>query len=335
MPHLPADAPPQFGMGALDSPRDPRDYLLPAAAARAAAGTASGLTAFRLGNRPPITNQGDTPHCVSYATGNEQNWQDRVDTGRFYDFNQPLYHARIGGTAAGAFARAALDELIGRGYPEQDATPAEHRHRARVYTRVVQSVQAVKDAIVTTGGVLGVGPWFPNWTTGLGSLGVLPAPSGLGTGHEVWYTGWDEHGVIGDNSWGTLWADRGSFRMAWPIFIGQMSEVWTTLDERTTELMYNKARIRYLDVTIRPERILDDQQLRPASRWAQTRQAGIRRLADNKLIVTPWDRLFRFGGFREGPRHGIGRHPTQWGRLRIAGAWRVVPRAAVQVHWAT
>lgn len=322
------------GTGALPSPTDERDWYLPTPAAAAAAGAASGLSAFRLGNRPPLTDQLITPHCVAYSIAYEQNWQDYVEHGRFYNFNEPTFFYRIGGNASGAFARAGLDELIGRGYPEQDSTPSEASHQARVYTRVTQSVQAVKNAIVACGGVLGVGPWYDNWTEGLNAKAVLPTPSGGSSGHMVWYVGWDEYGILGQNSWGSAWGDGGLFRMPWWVFSQRMSEVWTTLDEVTSGVMFNRARIPNTGVYIRFERTLSAEHLRQGQLYAQTRKAGIMRLSDNAIVAKPHDRWFRFGGFRRGPRHGIGSRPTTWARLYIGGAYRVVPAPFVKVDWA-
>lgn len=335
MPALPGDAPPEFGTGALPSPEDPDDIWLPEAAAAGAAGAGSSLSRFILGNRPGILNQGLTSQCVAYATENEQLWQDRVDTGKWYNFDEPLFFHRIGGIeGVGAFARAALDELVGRGYPEAGDTERAWLHKARLYTRVAPSVQAVKDAIVACGGVTAVGPWYSNWTNGIPPSGVLPAPSGGSSGHMVWYPGWDENGIIGQNSWGTLWADGGLFRMSWWVFINRMSEIWTTLDEAKSAQLFNRGRITALDVGIRYEtRTLAASELRPGQRWAKTRPAGIRRLSDNKIVASPWDRWFRFGGFRLGPRHGIGKRPNTWARLYIYGAWRVVPAPRVKVDW--
>ncbi len=322
-------------MGALPSPPDARDFVLPASAAATVAGASSGLTSFRLGNRPPITNQGVTSQCVAYSTAYEQNWQDKVDSGQFYNFDEATFFRRIGGIeGVGAFARAALDELVSDGYPEQDSTPQARQHQARLYARVINSVQSVKDAIVACGGVLGVGPWYPNWTDRHGDLQVLPAPSGGGSGHEVWYIGWDQYGIIGQNSWGSLWGDGGLFRMPWIYFVDRMSEVWTTVDERTSAVLYNRARINNIDVRIRQERTLTATELRPGQIWADTRPAGIRRRRDGAIVATPYNRWFRFGGLRIGPEHGIGKRPRTWARLRIANGWRVVPAPFVTIDYA-
>lgn len=325
---------PQFGHGANQSPPDENDLVIPVAAARRVAARAATLAAFRLGNRPPITNQGNTPQCVAFATGEEQNWQDHVEHGRFYDFDENEFFKRIGGNQYGAHARAALDELITSGYPTTAPTPAANQHKARLYSRVVMSAQAIKDAIVACGGVLVVGPWFDNWTARSGTLQVLPRPSGAGTGHEWWAVGWDEFGCLGQQSWGPLWGDGGLFRMPWQYLVTLMWEAWTTLDDDTTPLLFDKARMRTLDVAIRQERTLQADQLQEGQRWARTTPQGIRRLRDNKIVLAPWDRLSRFGGFRDGPRHNIAPFPEQWARLYMDGAWRVAPRPTVRVHWA-
>lgn len=221
----------EYGKGAQRSPVDVRDWIL---REDQLAGAGSSLPSFRLGNRPPVTNQGSTPQCVAYSTGVEQNWQDFREHGKFFDWNEGLFFFRIGGTMSGAFMRAALDELITDGYPLSDSSGA-HLHRAASYVLVQKSVTAIKNAIVTTGGVLCVGPWFDNWTEGLSPNAVLPTPSGLGTGHAWWAIGWDEFGLLCQNSWGTLWGDNGLFRIPWWIAVDRVWEFWSTLDQDTTQ----------------------------------------------------------------------------------------------------
>lgn len=250
MPPLPSDAPPEYGKGGLPSPVDVRDWVADEDTLARLAGAGSALPSFRLGERPPVTNQGSTPQCVAYSTGVEQNWQDNREHGHFFDWNEALFFFRIGGTSAGAFMRAALDELIYDGYPLADATGA-HLHRAESYVLVPKSVTAIKNAIVAAGGVLGVMPWFDNWTEGLGPLAILPTPSGGSSGHAVWFIGWDEYGLLGQNSWGTFWGDNGLFRMPWWIAIDRVWEFWSTLDDQTTSKLDRELVVNGPGVNIR------------------------------------------------------------------------------------
>lgn len=276
-----------YGKGAQRSPVDVRDWILP----DGLAGAGSGLQSFRLGNRPPVTNQGSTPQCVAYSTGVEQNWQDQVEHGKFFQFHEALFFLRIGGTSAGAFLRAALDELLNRGYPEA-VIANEDEHRCSSYVLVQKSVTAVKNAITATGGVLCVGPWFDNWTEGLPPNAVLPTPSGGGTGHAWWAIGWDEHGLLCQNSWGTLWGDQGLFRIPWWIAIERVWEFWSTLDEVTTSKLGRELVVNGPGVNIRhtpPDPGTQD------NVFATSKRTGIyRRTTGNRLSALSYRFKFLF-----------------------------------------
>lgn len=326
----------RFGTGAIQSLPDERDWFLAGSTAQRLATGAAELAAFRLGERPPITNQLDTPHCVPHACGYEQNWQDQQEHGRFYNFNKPLFFQRIGGTPNGASVRVALDQMRSVGYPEADSTPDSAKHKITGYALVEKSVQAIKAAIVARGGVVVVGPWYENWTVRSGALQVLPRPSGGGSGHAWWAIGWDEYGLLGQNSWGTLWGDGGLFRMPWAYVVGYMWEVWTTLDEQTLTQIATatiKERGTYLH---RPARVIGDDapKLDYARAWGQARNAGIYRFSTDSIVAKPWDKPFRYRGRRNGARHSEGPRGETWVLLGIAGTEVAVPAPQVVVSLA-
>ena len=71
-----------FGLGAVPSPPDARDF--PIADAYAATGTAPLETFAPRVVRTPmpgVINQGDTPQCVAYSTAGAKAWQDMRDQG--------------------------------------------------------------------------------------------------------------------------------------------------------------------------------------------------------------------------------------------------------------
>lgn len=319
-----------FGKGALPSPPDEDDWQY---VGLAGANASASLPTFRLGNRPPVTNQGDTPECVAYSSGVEQNWQDHVEWDRFFDWNEHLFFQRIGGTAAGAFMRAALDQRKAVGFPEADMTPSSAEHKIAGYAQVTKSVTTIKNAIVNTGGVLMIGPWYDNWTDGLNAKAVLPSPSGGSAGHAWWAIGWDEYGVICQNSWGTLWGDNGLFRMPWWIVLDRVWEVWSTLDEQTVETQA-KAVIRELRTYLRKPKLVigeDPGKLRGESLWGQTRRAGIFRFATRSIVASPWDQPFKYRGKRHGARHSSGPRGETWALLGIAGTEVAVPITQVRI----
>lgn len=62
---IPPDAPPQFGKGAQPIPPDPNDLIVSSALLQLAATGIDYSSPYRVPNRPPVTNQGNTPECVA------------------------------------------------------------------------------------------------------------------------------------------------------------------------------------------------------------------------------------------------------------------------------
>lgn len=124
--------PDEHGLGAVPSPEDPRDFAL--AQLLAAAGPVAAYpTSWVEPNTPPVTNQGTTPQCVAYSSAYDQNHMDRVEDGKFVDFNEPRFFTLIGGSSAGAYMRTALDRRLHHGYPVTglgDASQAAHTRRS-------------------------------------------------------------------------------------------------------------------------------------------------------------------------------------------------------------
>jgi len=317
----------QHGFGGFQSPPDARDLVVgPHALAAAAAVTLPDY--YLLPQGPPIRDQGLTPQCVAYSTAYEQAKNDRPDFGRWIDFNEGAFFVSIGGNASGAVMRNALDRLLHFGYPEHDSTPSPQKHMIAGYARVEQNRTAVKTAVKNNLGVLVVSPWWDSWSHPLGSNAVLPPPSGDMNGHAWWIVGWDAYDhFICQNSWGTLWGDNGLFRIDAYYLLNYAWEIWTTADVNTMSKIA-RVRITELNTQIRTRRVLDpDYKLTSGSVWGYTREQGIRRESDGKLVATPWNRAFKFKQHHSnGALHGIGKYPRGWTELVIGGWSRFVPR---------
>ena len=107
-----------YGLGALPDAPDERDYPLSALYA------SEGLTAsvvlpatYVAPGMPPVLDQRATPMCVAYSSSAMKAWQDRRDQERFFDFDEPTFFAEIGGTAQGAYVRAAMERMRTRRLP--------------------------------------------------------------------------------------------------------------------------------------------------------------------------------------------------------------------------
>ena len=95
-----------------------------------------GLAArFRWGSMPAVLNQGDTPRCVAFSTSTVKAWQDRLEWGRFYNFDEAKFARQIGTTAVGAYMSRALVQLDDYGYPVVNVGQRS-KHRIRSYWSV-------------------------------------------------------------------------------------------------------------------------------------------------------------------------------------------------------
>jgi hypothetical protein len=321
------------GTGALRSPPDDRDLVVSAAQLERLAGATILPASYIVPSRPPITDQGPSPMCVAYSSAYEQNEQDQREHGRFYDFNESSFFWSIGGTINGAVMRYALDRMLAYGYPEQDSTPSPAKHKISGYFRIDQTdVSAMKRAIIEFGGILVLGQWFASWEFPVGNAAILPSPSGSVSGHAYWVIGWDDQGrAIAQQTWGSSWGDNGLFRIGWSYITRYGWEAWKTADDLTLQKVA-KARIRDTGITIRNWRVKREAyDLRPNSAWGRTRDNGIRRLSDGKVVVEPWSKALRFGGFVRGAKHGIAPYPRGWAKLSINGVWRYVARPLVRM----
>lgn len=320
------------GTGALQDPPDPRDIIVTEGTLEELAGAPPIPASFRLKNRPPVTNQGNTPQCVAYSSAMDQNYMDRGDFGKFLNFNEGLFFSQIGGGPNGAYMSAALSRRLNHGYPEQDSTPVPQKHQVASYFKVEKTKAAVQRAIMQLGGVLTIGPWWQSWSRPQGSRAILPPPSGASSGHAWWAVGWTEDGyVVGQNSWGTGWGANGLFLIRWSDFLGAMWDVWKTADEETTPPLV-KAAIRAIDVNIRTSKVLGpDGILDPTTNWGETRKAGIWRRRDKKIVATPWNKALRFKGWKPGARHGQEPYPSSWGVVVIDGADKAVARPLLRL----
>jgi hypothetical protein len=216
----------QFGLGAIPSPSDDRDWQISQAYADA------GLTPFAAPPAaymaptpyPPVYNQGASPRCVAYSSGGSKVYQDLRDTGLFTP-NQSLFYAQIGGTATGAVPRVALSQMLNYGYPPATGLPSAHKIKA--YYAVPTAQLAIQQAIMAFGPVLIASPWYNSWFRPVN--GVLPAPDTVAGGHEFYALGYETRGPRCRNSWGTAWGIGGDFILPWSM-LHLASEAWKTLD---------------------------------------------------------------------------------------------------------
>lgn len=200
-----------FGLGAIQSPEDPRDFPIADHYAALGITPAAVMPARYLDSpMPPVLNQGVTPQCVAFSSAAEQNAFDIHDQKAFFNFDTARFFRAIGGTPSGADVRVALGRRRSVGYDTIGHNDAS-AHKIAAYYAVPLSLLAIKQAIFTFGPLILATPWYASWFHPA-TNGLIPAPSGgIVGGHAIIAWGWDDRlGLLLRNSWGANWGMKGS-----------------------------------------------------------------------------------------------------------------------------
>ncbi|MGV0985007.1 MAG: C1 family peptidase [Limnohabitans sp.] len=219
----------QYGLGAIPSPIDERDY--PIAMLYASMGIEEPLAvplAYNVPHAlPPVLNQGNKPQCVAYSSECMKAYEDRIDQGRWFPFDEDRFFARIGGGPNGAFLRAAFDEMRSTGYP-LDGGGGASQHKIRAYYAVPVTKASVQAAIMSFGVIVIGFHWSNSWFSPQGN-GQLRPFSSLAGGHAIAAVGWDSRGLRLRNSWGSAWGRSGDCWLPWSQ-LGHAFEVFKAVD---------------------------------------------------------------------------------------------------------
>lgn len=217
-----------FGLGAIDSPPDERDWSIDAlfAAAGLEPDTAAPASYVVPAPYPPILSQGNTPRCVAFSSSTLKAYEDLRDTGPVA-FDVDRFFAAIGGGPNGAVVRVALQQMLDVGYPPASAgSPADHRIAA--YYSVPVDEASLKAALVAFGPLLISTRWYSSWFRPVS--GILPAPDTVVGGHAIVAIGYDATGLRLRNSWGTRYGDGGDVTLRWRD-LGSVKEAWKAVDQ--------------------------------------------------------------------------------------------------------
>jgi hypothetical protein len=239
---------PGFGLGAIDSPPDDRDWDIATLYVMAGLEELATPPASFLvpGPYPPILNQHATPMCVAFSSALVKGYEDLRDTGAA-NFDKPTFFAAIGGTANGAIIRNALSRLLSTGYPVVVAGQPD-RHKIAAYYSIPVTKTAIQSALMAFGPVLLGSPWYDSWFYPSG--GVLPAPTNVVGGHAFVAVGWDSRGLRIRNSWGSLWGLSGDAYLPW-AYLGRVREAWKAIDQIITPPVTARYQLRIAAGTTR------------------------------------------------------------------------------------
>ena len=218
-----------YGLGAIDSPPDDRDWAIADLYALSGIDAALVLPAAYTAPSPypPVLNQHATPMCVAYSSSTLKAYEDLRDTGPV-DLDEPLFFRMIGGTPNGAIVRNALIGMLNVGYPAVGVGKPE-RHRIAAYWAVPVTRDAICQAILAFGPVLVSTRWPASWFRP-DTNGVLPVPDSTVGGHALVAIGWGARGLHLRNSWGTSWGAAGDAWMPWD-YLRQVKEAWKAVDQ--------------------------------------------------------------------------------------------------------
>jgi hypothetical protein len=223
-----------YGLGALPSPIDYRDFPLAALYEARGIEPAAAIPAVYVapGDLPPVLNQGSSPQCVAYSSASLKSYEDRIDQATWFDFDQPTFFGRIGGGPDGAYLRDAMAQLLKVGYPVRGIDDAAH-HKIVAYYAVPLSQADIQTAILAFGPLVVAMSWDNAWFTPR-SDGTLPPPRGTSAGgHAIAAIGWDARGLRLRNSWGSSWGQSGDCYLPW-AYLGRVWEAWKAVDQIIT-----------------------------------------------------------------------------------------------------
>jgi len=218
----------EFGLGAVQSPPDERDWPISSLFATAGVEAAVTIPASYLIPAPlqPVLNQGNTPMCVAYSTSSLKGYEDRRDQGTFFNFDEPTFFRAIGGGSNGAILRDAYVRMLGTGYPVVSVGQAGS-HKIKAFYAVLKTKLDIQQALLAFGPLVLATPWAYSWFHPVN--GVLPAPNSSAGGHAIVVIGWDYRGLRLRNSWGTGWGVGGDCFMPWK-YVLSVWEVWKAVD---------------------------------------------------------------------------------------------------------
>jgi hypothetical protein len=226
-----------FGLGALESPPDPRDYPLQLAPL-----TAPLPSRFLCDGMPPVLNQGKLPMCVAFATSGMLSWFGKIDAEGVVDFDEPWIYRNCkaidGIVGAGTDGRSAMRVVKNLGARALNRPEPATHFRVAAYYAVPVTATALKTALMQYGPVLLGSRWFNSWFRPVNGI-IDKGTGGVAGGHATLLFGWDNDAIPGGalyvrNSWGFYPGSRnGNFLAPTVSFLANTWEAWKATDAIT------------------------------------------------------------------------------------------------------
>lgn len=232
-----------FGLGGIPSPADPLDFQLPLdTAAPLPAGWLIGTdTPISM---PPHLNQGNTPMCGGYSSGQLKRFQEKVGKHGVLDFDYAWVYrhsrlrAGLGPETEGTTARAVLATLLHEGIPVRGNEATAPEFRIKSYAQIPYRTDDIRRALIQYAGPVLIGMrWPANWYTSAAwhpDGSVAPRPVGTQGGHLTLLIGWRTIGgrvqFLLWNSWGSIWAGRGNLWVWADDLLPLLHDAWKALD---------------------------------------------------------------------------------------------------------
>jgi hypothetical protein len=225
-----------YGLGLIKSPPDARDFKITDLPLELAETLPPRYLAWKNVTAPVVLDQGTTPQCVAYSNSATRQFQEYLDKGVRFDFDEPWFYAQckaIDGipNSPGTYVRAAMKVLKNKGFSTVGTNGADAgRHKISAYYSVPVTPVDIKRALKTYGPVQIGSRWFKSWFRPMLG-GRLPYPVQEIGGHATTIWGYDD--ILGvfycRNSWGSSWGWRGDFLLPYE-YTRYVFEAWKTVD---------------------------------------------------------------------------------------------------------
>ena len=169
---------------------------------------------YRIPYKLTIKNQKNTPHCVGFSCSSMKDEKERREQ-NFIDFDGDWIYKRckeIDGipNVRGTYFKIGLKVLQKIGAKLINGTEEDiEKYRIGAYIAIPCDEESLKQALIEFGSLLIGFRWsWKGWRT---AYIRKPKAGEKVWGHATVMVGWNKDHLIGQNSWGEQWGDKGYF----------------------------------------------------------------------------------------------------------------------------